>query len=183
MVVDCNYGQLYVIDEAPPPGGDDIPEDAVRRALTGLIDHCEKGDEILKVNFLNLSTVDFSSLATACPELAPLKKNLHGFRMLLEFVQHKLRDNNNVTAINTQLAAKFNDPEVCKAVLSYAYHDGNERRELAVPYAHLMMCIANMHRHARWVEFRIRNGQNLLTAYNSFVTSIDELDAALRVRG
>ena len=74
MVVDCSYGQLYVIDEAPPPGGDDIPEDAVRRALTWLIDHCEEGNEILKVNFLNLTTVDFTSLATACPELAPLKR-------------------------------------------------------------------------------------------------------------
>ena len=90
------------------------------------------------MNFLNLSTVDFSSLATACPELAPLKKNMHGFRMLLEFVQHKLRDGPNVTAINTQLAAKFDDPEVCKAVLSYPYHDGNTRREMAVPYAHLI---------------------------------------------
>ena len=126
MVVDCSYGQPYVIDEAPPPGGDDISEDAVRRALTWLIDHMEEVDEeIVKVNFLNLSTVDFTTLATACPELAPLKKNLHGFRMLLEVCMHKLRDANNVTAINTQLVARFVDPEVCKQVLSYAYHDGN----------------------------------------------------------
>ena len=88
---------------------------------------------------------------------------------------HKLRDANNVTAINAQLVARFVEPETCKQVLSYAYHDGNPQKELAVPYAHLMMCIANMHRHARWVEFRIRNGQNLLIAHSDFVTCIDPL--------
>ena len=97
MVVDCNYGQLYVIEGAPPPGGEDIPEDAVRRALTWLIDNCEEEAGTLKVNFLNLSIVDFSSLATASPELAPLKKNMHGFRMLLEFVQNRFRDGGNTT--------------------------------------------------------------------------------------
>ena len=88
---------------------------------------------------------------------------------------HKLRDANNVTAINAQLAARFEDPEVCKQVLSYAYHDGNTRKEMAVPYSHLTMCISNMHRHARWVEFRIRNGQNLLIAHSDFVNCIDPL--------
>ena len=72
MVVDCNYSQLYVIEGGPPPGGEDVTEDAVRRALTWLIDNCEEDAGNLKVNFLNLNVVDFSSLATACPELAPL---------------------------------------------------------------------------------------------------------------
>ena len=67
MVVDCNYGQLYVIEGAPPPGGEDIPEDAVRRALTWLIDNCEEDSGALRVNFLNLTVVDFTTLATVCP--------------------------------------------------------------------------------------------------------------------
>ena len=46
---------------------------------------------------------------------------------------------------------------------------------MAVPYAHLMQCVANMHRHTRWVEYRIRNAQNLLTSFNHFVRSIDPL--------
>ena len=87
MVVDCNYSQLYVIEGGPPPGGKDVTEHAVRRALMWLIDNCEEDAGNLKVNFLNLNVVDFSSLATACPELAPLKKNINGFRMLLEFVK------------------------------------------------------------------------------------------------
>ena len=35
--------------------------------------------------------------------------------------------------------------------------------------------LTNMHRHARWVEFRIRNAQNLLSSFNHFVRSIDPL--------
>ena len=128
------------------------------------------------MNFLNLNVVDFFSLATACPELAPLKKNINGFRMLLEFVQKKFRDRANTTAINAQLVAKFNDPVNCKDVLSFAYHDGNVCLEMAVPYAHFLQCVANMHRHARWVEFRIHNAQNLLSSFNHFVRSIDPLD-------
>ena len=175
MVVDCNYSQLYVIEGAPPPGGEDTPEDAVRRALTWLIGNCEEDSGALRVNFLNLNVVDFSSLATACPELAPLKKNLHGFRMLLEFVQKKFRDKGNTTALNTQLIAKFTDAVNCKQILSFAYHEGNICPEMAVPYSHFMQCVANMHRHARWVEFRIRNSQNLLSTFNHFVRSIDPL--------
>ena len=175
MVVDCNYGQLYVVEEAPPPGGEDVSEDSVRQALAWLIDNCEEDSGALKVNFLNLTDVDFTSLATACPVLAPLKKNIHGFRMLLEFVQKKFRDRNHATAINAQLTARFTDAVNCKTVLSYAYHQGNVCPELAVPYAHFMSCVANMHRHARWVEFRIRNSQNLLSAYNHYVRAIDPL--------
>merc|ERR1711940_42530 len=60
-------------------------------------------------------------------------------------------------------------------VVSFAYHDGNVCPEMAVPYSHFMQCVANMHRHARWVEFRIRNSQNLLSAYNHYVRAIDPL--------
>ena len=95
--------------------------------------------------------------------------------MLLEFVQKKFRDRANTTAINAQLVAKFTDPVNCNEILSFAYHDGNVCLEIAVPYAHFLECVANMHRHARWVEFRIRNSQNLLSSFNHFVRSIDPL--------
>ena len=63
MVVDCNYGldQLYVIEGGPPPGGEDLTEAAVLKALTWLIDNCEEDSGTLKVNFLNLNVVNFSS--------------------------------------------------------------------------------------------------------------------------
>ena len=144
MVVDCAYGldQLYVIEGGPPPGGEDLSEDAVLKATTWLIDKCEEDDGTLKVNFLNLNIVDFSSLATSCPELAPLRKNLNGMRTLLEVVLKKFRDPANTASCNAQLLAKFTDAVNCKAVLSYPYHAGHVGRELAHPYAHFLQCVA-----------------------------------------
>ena len=88
MVVDCNYNleQLYVVEGGPPPGGDGPTEDAILKATTWLIDHCEEENGTLKVNWFNLTVVEFATLGVSCPELAPLRKNLNGFRRLLEVV-------------------------------------------------------------------------------------------------
>ena len=107
--------------------------------------------------------------------ISPLRKNLNGFRRLLEVIQKKFRDPANTTACNAQLVAKFTDPVNCKEVLSFPYHDGNVGREMAHPYAHFLQCVANMHRHARWLEFCIRNSQNLVTTFNHFVRAVDPL--------
>ena len=71
MAVDCAYSlnQLYVVEGGPPPGGEDISEDAVLKATQWLITNCKEANGTLKVNFFNLSVVQFSTLAVACPEL------------------------------------------------------------------------------------------------------------------
>ena len=94
MAVDCSYrlNQLYVVEGGPPPGGEDISEDAALKAMQWLISNCEEANGTLKVNFFYLSVVQFSTLGVACPELAPLRKNLNGFRRLLEVCIKRFTD-------------------------------------------------------------------------------------------
>ena len=177
MVVDCNYNldQLYVVEGGPPPGGDGPTEDAILKATTWLIDHCEEENGTLKVNWFNLTVVEFATLGVSCPELAPLRKNLNGFRRLLEVVIKRLNDPTSIASCNAQLVGKFTDAVNAKNVLSYPYHAGLVRRELIPVHKDFVECAKNMLQHALWLEHRIRNSQELLIAYNHFVKAVDPL--------
>ena len=145
------------------------------KATQWLKSNCEEENGTLKVNFFNLSFVEFSTLALSCPELVPLRKNLNGFRRLLEVVMKKFTDPASTASCNAQLLAKFTDAVNAKAVLSFPYHTGLTRRELDPVHKDFLQCVQNMHKHARFLEFRIRNSQDLVIAYNHFVRAVDPL--------
>ena len=111
MAVDCAYSlnQLYVVEGGPLPGIEDISEDTILKALQWLITNCEAANGTLKVNFLNMSVVQFATLSVTCPALSSLTKNLNGLRRLLEVCMKRLTDPASNTAINAQLVDKFTD--------------------------------------------------------------------------
>ena len=147
MAIDCAYSlnQLYVVEGGPLPGIEDISEETTLKAMQWLITNCEATNGTLKVNLLNLSVVQFATLSVTCPALSPLRKNLNGFRRLLEVCMKRFTDPASITSINAQLVTKFTDAVNTKAVLSYPYHAGLVRRELDPAHKDFQHCIQNMH--------------------------------------
>ena len=108
-MVDINYDLNYSVKLGPPPRGNKVPEAETLKIVQWMIDRVEVVDDKLRINFFNLTSVQFASLGTTCPLLAPLKQNLLGAKWALQSASKRLVMAKNITACNTMLYNKLTD--------------------------------------------------------------------------
>ena len=176
--MDAIYTPEFRICIANPPGGVIWAEGELLKAYQWTIERLEVTQGSLNLNFLNVTNDIFNTLSATVPALATLRRDLGGFKHLLQILTRQaFRNVNNQTTLNTQLSMHLTDAATVIALTRHVWWDNHAAPEGATPLTHITEFLRHLLHHVRHQEWKCHAGIVLeyrFTAYKSLVAQLED---------